>query len=150
MNLNDNSSYTVTAPDLFLQLNGLNVLITSTNEELIDNFKLIFEKFIRSSVVFNVQQRVTKPDSLPWMWHVSRTCEYMLVDLDTCAWEDIMAALLKRMDDNHSVIFYSEKKVRREAIKLINATSNYIIINNLEELNKFLDIDTQYPGMPDE
>jgi len=150
MNLNDNSSYTVTAPDLFLSENGVNVLITSTNEELINDFKLLFEKFIRSSVVFNVQQQVTKPDSLPWMWHVSRTCEYMLVDLDTCAWEDIMAALIKRTDTNHTVIFYSEKQVRREAIKLINATSNYITINNLEELNKFLDIDTRYPGMPDE
>jgi hypothetical protein len=61
-----------------------------------------------------------------------------------------MAALMKRTDTNHTVIFYSEKQVRREAIKLINATSNYITINNLEELNKFLDIDTRYPGMPDE
>ena len=150
MNLNDNSSYTVTAPDLFLSENGVNVLITSTNEKLINDMKLLFEKFIRSSVVFNVQQVETKTNSLPWMWHVSRTCEYMLVDIDTCAWEDIMAALMKRTDTNHTVIFYSEKQVRREAIKLINATSNYITINNLEELNKFLDIDTRYPGMPDE
>jgi hypothetical protein len=150
MTLNDNSSYTVTAPDLFLSENGVNVLITSTNDKLIHNMKLLFEKFIRSSVVFNVQQKETKPDSMPWMWHVSRTCEYMLVDLDTCAWEDIMAAILKTTDENHTVIFYSEKNVRREALKLINATSKYIIIRNLDELNKFLDIDTRYPGMPDE
>jgi len=150
MNLNDNSSYTVTAPDLFLSENGVNVLITSTNEELINNFKLLFEKFIRTSVVFNVQQVETKPDSLPWVWHVSRTCEYMLVDLDTCAWEDIMAALMKRTDENHSVIFYSEKNVRRESLKLINATSNYVTITKLEDLNKYLDISTRYPGMPDE
>lgn len=150
MNLNDNSSYTVTAPDLFLSENGVNVLITSTNLELIEHFKLLFEKYIRTSVVFNVQQVETKPDSMPWMWHVSRTCEYMLIDVDTCAWEDIMAAILKTKTPNHTVIFYSEKKVRREAIKLLNATSQYIIINNLEELNKFLDIDTRYPGMPDE
>ena len=150
MNLNDNSSYTVTAPDLFLSENGVNVLITSTNKELINNFKLLFEKFIRTSVVFNVQQVETKPDSLPWVWHVSRTCEYMLVDLDTCAWEDIMAALMKRTDENHSVIFYSEKNVRREALKLINATSKYVTITKLEDLNKYLDISTRYPGMPDE
>jgi len=150
MNLNDNSSYTVTAPDLFLSENGVNVLITSTNKELINNFKLLFEKFIRTSVVFNVQQVETKPDSLPWVWHVSRTCEYMLVDLDTCAWEDIMAALMKRTDENHSVIFYSEKNVRRESLKLINATSKYVTITKLEDLNKYLDISTRYPGMPDE
>mgnify|MGYP003668376196 FL=1 len=87
---------------------------------------------------------------MPWMWHVSRTCEYMVVDLDTCAWEDIMAALLKTKTPNHTVVFYTAKGVRREAIKLINATSSYITITTLEELNKFLDIDTRYPGMPDE
>ena len=125
MNLNDNSSYTVTAPDLFLSENGVNVLITSTNLELIEHFKLLFEKYIRTSVVFNVQQVETKPDSMPWMWHVSRTCEYMLIDVDTCAWEDIMAAILKTKTPNHTVIFYSEKKVRREAIKLLNACLLY-------------------------
>ena len=46
MKLDDNSSYTVTAPDLFLSENGVNVLITSTNEELVNGIKLLFEKFI--------------------------------------------------------------------------------------------------------
>ena len=150
MKLDDNSSYTVTAPDLFLSENGVNVLITSTNEELVNGIKLLFEKFIRTSVIFNVQLTQSDPATMPWMWHVSRTCEYMVVDLDTCAWEDIMAALLKTKTPNHTVVFYEEKRVRREAIKLSNATSKYITITNLEELNKFLDIDTRYPGMTDE
>ena len=101
-------------------------------------------------IQFNVQLTQSDPATMPWMWHVSRTCEYMVVDLDTCAWEDIMAALLKTKTPNHTVLFYTAKGVRREAIKLINATSSYITITNLEELNKFLDIDTRYPGMPDE
>ena len=143
----DNSSYTVTAPDLYLAEAGLNVLITSTNEDLIEGIKLLFEKYILSSIVFNVQDRITNSASLPWMWHVSRTCEYMIVDLDTCAWEDIMAALLKNRDENHTVLFYSEKNKKREAVKLINATSKFIIFNNLKQLDKFLDIDTAPAGM---
>lgn len=144
---NDNSSYTVTAPDLFLADTGLNVLITSTNTELVEGIKLLFEKYIMVNLVFNVQTNVTNNNSLPWMWHVSRTCEYMIVDLDTCAWEDIMAALLKTRDDNHMVIFYTEKRKRREAIKLINATSKFIILNNLVEFDKFLDLETAPPGV---
>jgi hypothetical protein len=143
----DNSSYTVTAPDLYLNEAGLNVLITSTDKNLIDSIKLIFEKYITSSIVFNVQDSVTNSASLPWMWHVSRTCEYMIIDLDTCAWEDIMAALLKTRDETHSVIFYSAKNKKREAVKLINATSKFIIFNNLNQFDKFLDIDTAPPGM---
>lgn len=138
----DNSSYTVTAPDLYLAEAGLNVLITSTNSELIDGIKLLFEKYILSSIVFNVQDKPTNSSSLPWMWHVSRTCEYMIVDLDTCAWEDIMAALLKTRDETHQVIFYSAKNKKREAVKLINATSKFIIFNSISQLDKFLDIDT--------
>lgn len=144
---NDNSSYTVTAPDLFLADTGLNVLITSTNTELVEGIKLLFEKYIMVNLVFNVQTNVTNSNSLPWMWHVSRTCEYMIVDLDTCAWEDIMAALLKTRDDNHMVIFYTEKRKRREAIKLINATSKFIILNNLVEFDKFLDLETAPLGV---
>ena len=103
MKPNDNSSYTVTAPDLFLSENGVNVLITSTDIELVNGIKLLFEKFISTSVIFNVQLTKSDPATMPWMWHVSRTCEYMVVDLDTCAWEDIMAALLKTKTPNHTV-----------------------------------------------
>jgi hypothetical protein len=142
----DNSSYTVTAPDLYLAEAGLNVLITSTDKELIDGIKLLFEKYVMSSIVFNVQDKPTNSASLPWIWHVSRTCEYMIVDLDTCAWEDVMAALLKTRDDMHTVIFYSAKNKKREAVKLINATSKFIIFNNLSQLDKFLDIDTAPAG----
>lgn len=146
----DNSSYTVTTPDLMLTENGLHVLITSTDTVLTNGIKLLFEKYIMSSIVFNVQNTETTSASLPWMWHVSRTCEYMIVDLDTCAWEDVMAALLKTRDDSHMVIFYSEKRKRREAIKLINAAGKFIIFSTLDELDKFLNIETSYPGMLDD
>lgn len=143
----DNSSYTVTSPDLHLTESGLNVLITSTNKKFTEATKLLFEKYIMSSIVFNVQDKPTNTASLPWMWHVSRTCEFMIVDLDTCAWEDIMAALLKTRDESHQVIFYSEKNKRREAVTLINATSKYVIFNNIQQIDTFLDIETQGPQL---
>lgn len=146
----DNSSYTVTAPDLFLSDNGVNVLISSTDKMFIDDVKDMFELYVQNSIVFNVQDRVTNKTSLPWMWHVSRTCEYMILDIDTCAWEDIMAALLKTRDENHIVIFFSAKQKRREAIRLINATSKFIIFTRLTELNTFLGLDTQaYSALDD-
>ena len=143
----DNSSYTVTSPDLHLTESGLNVLITSTNRVFLEAIKLLFEKYIMSSIVFNVQDTKTNSASLPWMWHVSRTCEFMIVDLDTCAWEDIMAALMKTRDDSHQVIFYNEKNKKREAVRLINATSKYVIFNTIDQIDTFLDIETQPPGL---
>jgi hypothetical protein len=146
----DNSSYTVTPPDLYMTEHGISILISSTNTDFIVSVKELFEKFIATSIVFLVQNKKTNSETLPWMWNVSKTCDFMIVDVDTCAWEDIMAALMKTKTPNHTVVFYTAKGVRREAIKLINATSQYITITKLEELNKFLDIDTRYPGMPDE
>lgn len=139
MKSTDNSSYTVTAPDLYLADNGVNVLITSTNADFVKGVQLLFERYILNSIVFNVQNYETTSASLPWLWHVSRTCEYMIVDLDTCAWEDIMAALLKTRDSTHTVIFYAEKKKRREAIKLINATTKYLVLTDMPDLADFLD-----------
>jgi len=135
---------------MMLTNNGICVLISSTDETLVDNIKLLFEKFIRTSIVFYTQPIKTSSVTLPWLWNVSGTCDYMIVDLDTCAWEDIMAALLKDTSGARTVIFYSEKERKREAIKLINAAGRDIIFSNMDDLNNFLDIDTQYPGPLDE
>tara|TARA_R110000744_G_scaffold288593_3_gene399596 strand:+ start:446 stop:619 length:174 start_codon:yes stop_codon:yes gene_type:complete len=53
----DNDSYTVTPPDLMMTEHGIGILISSTNEELIDDVKHLFEKFIVTSVVFMVQKQ---------------------------------------------------------------------------------------------
>ena len=56
---NDNSSYTVTPPDLYMTEHGISVLISSTNEELTDKIKDLFEKHIAISIVFLVQNKKT-------------------------------------------------------------------------------------------
>ena len=48
----DNSSYTVTPPDLMLTEHGVSVLISSTNDKLIKSVKDVFEKYISTSIVF--------------------------------------------------------------------------------------------------
>ena len=42
----DNSSYTVTPPDLMLTEHGVSVLVSSTDEKLITKIKDIFEKYL--------------------------------------------------------------------------------------------------------
>ena len=102
----DNSSYTVTPPDLYMTEHGISIFISSTNNELITPIKELFEKFIATSVVFMVQNKKTNSETLPWMWNVSKTCDFMIIDVDTCAWEDIMAGLLKSKEEDNTVLFY--------------------------------------------
>ncbi len=141
---NDNGSYTVTPPDLFLSENGVNTLIVSTDDKLVDGIKLLFEKYIMSSIVFNVQKNTTS-GNLAWLFHVSTSCEFMVVDLDTCTTEDVASALLKTVDESHIVIFMSLKQRKRDLIRLINAKSKYLIFSDLQQLDAYLKIETM-PG----
>ena len=134
----DNSSYTVTPPDLYMTEHGISILISSTNNELIIPVKELFEKFIATSIVFLVQSKKTNSETLPWMWNVSKTCDFMIIDVDTCAWEDIMAGLLKSKEEENTVLFYSDKYKRRETVKLINATGTNLVVRSLADINNYI------------
>lgn len=134
----DNSSYTVTPPDLYMTEHGISILISSTNNELIIPVKELFERFIATSIVFLVQSKKTNSETLPWMWNVSKTCDFMIIDVDTCAWEDIMAGLLKSKEEENTVLFYSDKYKRRETVKLINATGTNLVVRSLADINNYI------------
>ena len=136
----DNSSYTVTSPDLFLTDDGISVLISSTDKKLVQGIKALYEKYIETSIIFNIQDKPTTENSVSWMWYVSKPVDMMIIDLDTCAWIDVCTALLKSQDENHTVVFLSQKNKKREAVRLINATSNYVILKDLVHFDGFLKI----------
>jgi hypothetical protein len=129
----DNSSYTVTSPDLMLTENGISLMIISNQKKLVDEVKLLVEKCITSSIIFYVQKTPTNEQSLPWLWYVSRTVDIMIVDLDTCQWTDILAATSK---ETGNVMFYSPKSKKLDAIRLLNVQAKYPILPDWEELEK--------------
>ena len=134
----DNSSYTVTSPDLMLTDDGPQILLSSTNKTLITNMKLLFERYINHSIVFNVCSSQTNENNVAWMWYVSRTADVVILDIDTCAWVDVCAAILKEDKKFHDVIYYTENAKRRELIRLLNATSTSVILYDLVELEFYL------------
>ena len=134
----DNSSYTVTSPDLMLTDDGPQILLSSTNKTLITDMKLLFERYINHSIVFNVCSSQTNENNVAWMWYVSRTADVVILDIDTCAWVDVCAAILKEDKQFHDVIYYTENAKRRELIRLLNATSTSVILYNLVELEYYL------------
>lgn len=134
----DNSSYTVTPPDLYMTEHGISIVISSTSEGLVSSVKELFEKLIATSIVFLVQSKKTNSGTLPWMWNNSRTCDFMVIDIDTCAWEDIMAGLLKSKEKQNTVLFFSDKYKRRETVKLINATGTNLVVRSIEDINNYI------------
>lgn len=137
----DNSSYTVTAPDLLLTENGMSVLITCNDEEKIEQIKEIFENIVLTSIIFNVQRAPTNENTVAWLWYVSQPADIMIVDVDTCNPVDVSAALLRPQDDNHITVFLSEKHKNKAMIRLLNATASYPILNSLDELEFYIKLE---------
>ena len=134
----DNSSYTVTPPDLYMTEHGISILISSMDDNLVISIKELFEKLIATSIVFLVQSKKTNSGTLPWLWNNSRTSDFMVIDIDTCAWEDIMAGLLKSKDKQNTVLFFSDKYKRRETVKLINATGTNLVVRSIEDIHNYI------------
>ena len=131
----DNSSYTVTSPDLMLTDNGISLMIISNDNKFIDKVKLLVEQCITSSIIFYVQKTPTNEQSLPWLWYVSRTVDIMLVDLDTCQWTDILAATSK---ENGLVAFNSFKSKKADALRLLNVQAKYPVLHNWDEVEQII------------
>jgi len=131
----DDASYTVTSPDMMLTESGVSVLISSTDNELVDEIKLLIEQWVHTALVFYVQPKPTTEASLPWFYHVSLTADLLIIDVDTCAWADILSATI-----NHKglLLFYSPKRKKRDAIKVLHASAKYPIIYSREDLKEFL------------
>jgi DNA-binding NarL/FixJ family response regulator len=134
----DNSTYTVTAPDLMLTENGMSVLISCNDEKKIEEIKDIFEKIVHTSLIFNVQRAPTNENTVAWMWYVSQPADIMIVDLDTASTTDVCAALLRKKDPERLTVFLSEKNKKKDLVRLINATGHYPILNSIDELDFYI------------
>jgi hypothetical protein len=137
----DNSCFTVTPPDMYLTEDGPTVLITSTDEIFVEQMKQLFESRIFTSIVFMVQPSITNENTVPWMWYSSQNVDYMVIDLDTCAWVDVCAGLLKPINEKSNVIFYNNKDKKRDVVRLINANGESVVLKSIEEIEKYLTIE---------
>lgn len=132
----DDSSYTVTSPDLMLTESGMSVLISSTDTEFVEELKLLIEQYIDAvAIVFYVQDKPTNESNLPWFYHASMSADLLIIDIDTCNWVDILSTAL-----NHKgmLIYYSPKHKKRDALKVLHASAKYPIIHSREDLKEFI------------
>ena len=135
----DNSSYTVTSPDLLLSSNGITILIISQNKDNVENIKRMFEKYIVNQIVFCVQDKVTTEANMAWAYYISRSCDMVIVDLDNCEWIDVCMALTKELKEEfEKVIFYSERQKKRTVEMLQNSIGNYVMVRSIQELDTYI------------
>ena len=134
----DNSSYTVTYPDLKISETGSTLLVCSTDQDFTDDVKTLFERYIISSLIFYVQDKEAMGNQLAWLWHVRKCVEILIVDLDTCSNNDVLAAVHKTEDDTHYTVFVNRNNNKKDVATILNAESNYTIVGSLQELEHWV------------
>jgi len=134
----DNSSYTVTHPDLMLTPDGVNVCISSTDKQLIKSIQNTFEKYLLSSIVFNIQNTITTDKSLAWLYYISEPADFLIIDLDTCAWIDICLAMKKQEVEGKYILFFNQRNIKPEAVTLINAMGDFYMLTSIDRLDNFI------------
>ena len=112
----DNSSYTVTAPDLYLTDDGISVLICSQDELFRKKIKDLLERYIISSLVFFENKNVTTEQNVAWEYFVSKQADLMIVDMDTCEYVDLCVALTRPIPQGKWTLFVKKPREKKANI----------------------------------
>ena len=134
----DNSSYTVTAPDLYLTDDGISVLICSQNEEFRRQIKDLMERYIISSLVFFENNNITTEQNVAHSYFVSKQADLMVVDMDTCEYVDICVALRRPIPQGKWTLFVNQKGSKREVLRVISAEGKYYQFRTINEIEHFI------------
>tara|TARA_B100001057_G_scaffold410699_1_gene425915 strand:- start:366 stop:815 length:450 start_codon:yes stop_codon:yes gene_type:complete len=141
----DNSSYTVTAPDLYLTDDGISVLIVSQNPEFLVNIKTLLERYIISSLVFFESKSVTTENNVAWEYFISKQADLMVVDMDTCEYVDICVALRRPLPEGKWTLFVNQKGSKRDVQRVISAEGKYFSFKTVREIETFIQTELQGP-----
>ena len=141
----DNSSYTVTAPDLYLTDDGISVLICSQDELFRKKIKDLLERYIISSLVFFENKNVTTEQNVAWSYFVSKQADLMIVDMDTCEYVDLCVALTRPIPQGKWTLFVNRKGSKREVLRIISAEGKYYQFRTIDEIEQFIITELQGP-----
>ena len=139
----DNSSYTVTAPDLHLTDDGITILIVSQSTEFVTYVKQIMEQYILSSIVFYLNDKPTTEQNVAWEYFVSKQADLMIVDMDTCEYVDIGVALTRPIPEGKWTLFVNQKGAKRDILRVIAAEGKYFQFRTLSDIPKFIESELQ-------
>lgn len=141
----DNSSYTVTAPDLYLTDDGISVLIVSQSEEFRKQVKELLERYIISSLVFFENSSTTTEQNVAWEYFVSKQADLMVVDMDSCEYVDICVALRRPIPQGKWTLFVNQKGSKRDVLRVISAEGKYYQFRSIPEMEHFITTELQGP-----
>ena len=116
--MQENSIYTITAPDMMLLDKGPTITVISEDQKLIKEVERVHENMFKT-VPVNIYlcDGPVNENNVAWVISVMRLSDNVFVDLDTVNELGTVTALLS--DSN--VVYISKNNVKRGMIKLFNS-----------------------------
>ena len=139
----DNSSYTITAPDLYLTDDGISILIVTQNEEFSTQIKEIFERYIISSLVFYESNNITNENNVAWEYFISKQADLMIVDMDSCEYVDLCVALRRPVSASKWTMFVNQKGTKREVLRIIAEEGKFFQFRDIDNISVFIESELQ-------
>lgn len=135
---NKNSVYTVTPPDLKLNLIGPSVLLMGVSLADYTPYADIYDKmFPEVEITFFVFEEAFDPEHTAWLRAACGMVTSIFVNVDTITPEELFLAMQAEKDERVMVFWVSENKTNPTLVSLLNSYA-YQVFANLESVEQYL------------
>jgi hypothetical protein len=133
-----NSVYTVTPPDLKLNIIGPSILLLGTTLSDYKPYADIYDKlFPEVEITFFVGDKAFNSDHAAWYRAAAGMVSAIIVNLDNISAEEVFLAMQAENDKKAFVFWLSTESSYPVMVNLLNSYQ-YRIFSNIEEIEQFL------------
>jgi len=135
---NKNTVYTVTPPDLKLNLIGPSVLLLGVTLEEHQPYADLYDKlFPEVEITFYVGDDQINHETVPWYRACAGMASSICVNLDNVTAEEVFLAVQVELEKRALVFWMSEEKTNPMLVSLLNSYQ-YQVFSTLDEVEQFL------------
>lgn len=135
---NNNTVYTVTPPDLRLNMIGPSVLLLGVDLDAAKEYADVYDRlFPEVEITFYVGEDGFTPDVAAWYRAAAGMASSIFVNLDNITAEEVFLAMMAEQDNRAMVFWVSKDKKYPAMVSLLNSYQ-FQIFSSLDEIEKFL------------
>jgi hypothetical protein len=133
-----NSVYTVTPPDLTLQMIGPSVLMLGITREDSKPYLDLYDKlFPDVEITVYVADDGFDPEHVAWFRAVAGMASSVFVNVDSITTEELLIATQMEHEDRAMVFWMSQEKTQPVLLSLLNSYQ-FQVFNSLDEIETML------------
>ncbi len=133
-----NTVYTVTPPDLRINMIGPSVLLLGTDLEHCQDYTQLYDKlFPEVEITFFVGEEGFNPGLAHWYRATAGMASNIFVNLDNITAEEIFLAMQAEHENRALVFWVAKDKTYPAMVSLLNSYQ-YQVFNSLDEVEKFM------------